>query len=405
MLKYEEALETLLASARERGLKGFQSIPLEDAVGRVVSATILSTEDLPAFANSAMDGFAVAAARTARASETQPVTLPVSAVLAAGDAPSCAAHPGAVEIMTGAPLPPGTDAVIRVEDTRKLDGGASVALHAPAEAGDFVRPRGGDIAQGAPVVEGGTVLEPRHLLALAALGFSRVTVRLRPRVAVISTGKELVPYDQKPGPGQLRNATAPYLAAELRARGAQVLTMASVGDDPGAFRDRLETLLDDDLDLILATGAVSMGLHDYVPASVEQLGAELLFHKTAVRPGKPLLAASFGNGPLFLGLPGNPVSTAMGLRFFVEPLLRFLTGRAPETPLRARLAERVEKPRDLRCFFKGAVTVDEGGARARCLPGQASYQIMPLLAATHWLSLPDGREAVEKDEVVEAYPL
>src|SRR5437868_2689160 len=132
MLRYEEAVEKLLASARERGLKGFQTVPLEDAAGRVASSTILSKEDLPAFDNSAMDGFAVAAARTTPASDKNPVTLPVSAVLAAGDSPSCAAHPGAVEIMTGAPLPPGTDAVVRVEDAQRLDGGATVALRAPA---------------------------------------------------------------------------------------------------------------------------------------------------------------------------------------------------------------------------------------------------------------------------------
>jgi molybdopterin molybdotransferase len=348
-----------------------------------------------------MDGFAVAAARTAKAGDAAPVTLPVSAVIAAGDAPSCAAHPGAVEIMTGAPMPPGTDAVVKVEDVERLNGGSAIALRGPAEAGDFVRPRGGDFAKGDVIVEGGSLIEPRHLMALAALGHARVPVRIRPRVAVVSTGKEVVPYDQKPAAGQLRNATAPYLAAELRARGAQVLTVASVGDEPSQFRGRLESLLDDDLDLIVVTGAVSMGRHDYVPRVVQELGAELLFHKTAVRPGKPLLAASFGNGPLLVGLPGNPVSTAMGLRFFIEPVLRFLVGRAPETPVRARLSERVEKPEGLRCFFKGVV---EGG-KARCLPGQASYQIKPLLQGTHWVVLSEKDAAVEAGVEVEAYPL
>jgi molybdopterin molybdotransferase len=405
MLKYSEALELLLAAARERGLRPHQTVPLELSLGRVASSSLSSREDLPPFDNSAMDGFAVAAARTAGASAQTPVTLPVSAVIAAGDTPSCAAHPGAVEIMTGATIPPGCDAVVRVEDVERLNGGTAVALREPASAGDFVRRRGADFAAGTAILAAGQTLQPRHLLALAALGHARVPVRISPRVAIVSTGKELVAFDKKPGPGQIRNATAPYLKAELETRGAQVLFSLSVGDEPGAFAARLEELLEEDLDLILATGGVSMGRHDYVPSVIAELGAETLFHKAAVRPGKPVLAASFGNGPLFLGLPGNPISTVMAARFFVDPLLRCLMGRAPETPRRARLAERVDKPAGLRCFFKGALEESVDGPRARCLPGQASFQIKPLLDADCWVVLPEEPETLAAGTEVEVFPL
>lgn len=399
MLLYQDALARLLAAAQDRGLRPHQTIPLEDAIGRTASSNILAGEALPPFDNSAMDGFAVASERTAGASADKPARLPVSAVLAAGDVPSCAAHPGAVEIMTGAPLPPGTDAVVRVEDTERAD--ADVLLKEPASAGDFVRRRGADFSPGDVVVEAGEVIAPRHVLALAALGHARVPVRLRPRVAIISTGKELVPYDKKPGPGQIRNATAAFLVADLLGRGAQLVARHEVGDDPAAFRARVEEQVEQETDLVLATGGVSMGRYDFVPEVIAELGAETLFHKTAVRPGKPVLAASLGNGPLFLGLPGNPISTAMAARFFVDPVMRFQLGRPQERPLRRRLAEDVEKPEGLRCFFKGAADDKE----ARCLKGQASFQIKPLVQADCWVVLPEAGEIVKAGAEVEVFPL
>ena len=405
MLRYAEALALLLDAARERGLRPHQTVPLEQAVGRTASSAVRSREDLPPFDNSAMDGFAVAAARTAGASADKPVTLPVSAVVAAGDAPACAALPGAVEIMTGAPIPAGCDAVVKVEEVERASDGTAITLREPASDGDFVRKRGADFSAGTGVLEAGQVVQPRHLLALAALGQARVSVRFSPRVAIVSTGKELVPFSQKPGPGQIRNATLPYLKAELESRGAQVLHQLSVGDEPSAFAARLEELLDEELDLILATGGVSMGRHDYVPSAVSAQGAEILFHKAAVRPGRPVLAASFGNGPLFLGLPGNPISTAMAARFFVEPLLRALMGRPAEVPRRARLAEAVDKPRELRCFFKAALEERADGARVRCLPGQASFQIKPLLDADCWAVLPEDAERLNAGDEVEVHPL
>ena len=352
-----------------------------------------------------MDGFALPSRLTAAATPKTPVRLPVAAMLTAGDAPAEAPSGAAVEIMTGAPVPRGCDAVVRLEDVERLDGGRAIALREPASPGDFVRRRGADFAAGSTILSEGDRIEPKHLLALAALGFARVPVRIRPRVALVATGRELVDVGQKPEPGQIRNSTRPYLEAMLEQRGCQIVSSSLVGDEPAAFRARLESLLDDDLDLIVTTGAVSMGARDYVPAQVEALAGEILFHKTATRPGKPVLAARLGHGPLLLGLPGNPVSTAAALRFFVEPVLRFLLAQPDETPIRARLSERVEKPRGLRCFFKAKLELSPEGVRARCLSGQASFQIMPLLEADAWAVLPEDSDALEAGTIVEAYPL
>lgn len=405
MISYDKALETLLTRARERGQLPFQSVALRDALGRSSSGRIAATEDLPAFDNSAMDGYAVPSALTRAATEGTPVRLPVSAVLAAGDVAAAAAGGSAVEIMTGAPVPAGCDAVVRLEDVERLDGGRAIALRAPAAAGDFLRPRGGDYRSGAVVLESGTLIQPKHVLALAALGVPRVSVRWKPKVGVISTGRELVDAGSRPGPGQIRNATAPYLAAALEEMGAQVLSQNSVGDDPAEFQRRVSILLDQELDLIIATGAVSMGRHDFVPAAVEEMGAEILFHKTATRPGKPGLAAAFGNGPMFFGMPGNPLSTVVALRFFVGPVVRFMLGRPQETPLRARLCAELRKPAGLRCFFKGRLSQEPDGLGVHSLPGQASFQIQPLLEADCWLSLPEDAEVLPAGAVVEVYPL
>ena len=174
-----------------------------------------------------------------------------------------------------------------------------------------------------------------------------------------------------------------------------------VKDEPADFAARLDRALELEPDLILTTGAVSMGRHDFVPKALEEHGGELVFHKAAIRPGKPVLAARVG-GALLLGLPGNPLSTVVGLRFFAEPYLRRLLGRPDEKPRLAPLAAAAGKPEGLRCFFKAALTED---FKVRVLEGQASFQIDPLLSADCWAVLPEAGKRVEAGAAVEVYPL
>lgn len=397
MIKHGQALSLLREAARRRPSLGEELVALDRACGRVVARSVQSREPLPAFDNSSMDGFAVRAADTADA----PTFLPVKGSVFAGDAPVTHLDTGAWEIMTGAPMPAGCDAVVPLEVVNMMDGGHTLEILEPVHAGDYVRAKGKDFPAGATVLDPGVLVEPRHLLACAALGVAEVPVRRRPRVGIIATGRELVEQGQTPSPGQIHNSTGAYLMAALPPLGAEPVMLGSVGDEPDAFKGLVKRALGDGFDLILSTGAVSMGKRDFVALALRELGAKQLYHQVAIRPGKPGLAAVLPEGPLVFGLPGNPLSTVVGLRFFVEPVLRELLGRLEEKPRTLTLAADVPKPEGLRCFFK-AVADDR---RVRALAGQASFQIRPLLSCNSWLVLPEEGDLALEGASVEVYPL
>lgn len=399
MLRYAEALRLLRQAARAQPRLGEEEVPLSEALGRVTSRPLASREAIPPFDNSSMDGYALAAAKAAKV----PARLPVLGTIMAGDAPICAVKSGgAWRIMTGAPIPAGADAVVPVEKTESLDGGKTVEILEAPEEGDYVRGAGKDFKAGAQVCPSGTRLGARHLLALAATGIPRVPVVRRPRVSLISTGKELLGPGEPLSAGKIRDASSTYLQNAVPLLGCDFSFHGIVPDDPKDFERRLERAVLGGADLILTTGAVSMGEADFIPAALKSLGAEVVFHKVAIRPGKPVFLARFPKGPVFFGLPGNPISTVVGLRFFVEPFLRELLGRAPEPGLRSRLVAPVDKPQGLRCFFK-ARRSDDG--RVEILPGQASFQIHSLLSADCWAVLPEAGVRLRKGAEVDFYPL
>jgi len=408
MIPYGQALDILRRAAAERGAAGEETVALHEALGRVCAQRVLSAESLPRFDNSAMDGFAVVAGETSSASGAKPLRLPVLGSLAAGDEPrDCSrGRPGpcAYEIMTGAPIPGGFDAVVKVEDTTVLEGGRAVAVSAPVQPGEHVRCAGEDFKAGVTVLDPGTMLEPAHLLALAALGVSDLSVRRRPKAGLISTGRELVPYSKMPGPGQVRNASGLYIPAALRRLGAEVEDFGTSPDDPADFRRRLERAMGWGADLVVTTGAVSMGRYDFVADAVTSMGAQTLFHKTATRPGKPGLFARFPNGPLLFGLPGNPVSSVVVLRFFAVPVLRRLLGMREEEPVRLRLEAPVAKRDGIRCFLKARASVTPEGGSVRVLPGQGSFELRPLLEANAWAVMPEPGDGVPAGTVVDVFP-
>jgi molybdopterin molybdotransferase len=255
----------------------------------------------------------------------------------------------------------------------------------------------------------GVRLNPQHILACASLGLSKVAVKARPRVVIISTGSELVsPEEQKLEPGMIRNSTGPFLVAAARRMGLEVDFLGIVRDDPALYRQRLEAALQKGADLVLSTGAVSMGQYDFVADVLSQMGARTLFHKAAIRPGKPILVAELGAShgrALFFGVPGNPVSTAVGLRFFADPYLRATLGLARENPIRAVLSREISKPEGLRCFFKGRARLSEKGLEVEALKGQASYVVSALLEANCWVVLPESGDHVAAGDIVEIFPL
>lgn len=329
-----------------------ENVALAAAVGRVLAAPVEAPEPLPAFDNSAMDGYAVRAADVAGATEETPVRLPVGDDIPAG-APIGDLEPGTTRrIMTGAPLPRGADAVVEVEAT---DGGTDeVEIRSSRSAGTFVRRAAGDVAVGATVLEPGAVLGPAQVGLLAALGVGEVSVRRRPRVLVCSTGSELA-EDPDPDAGQIRDSNGALLAAAVEQAGGEAVRQLWVADDVPRFLAALDDSLDG-VDLVLTTGGVSAGAYEVVKDALGSRGVEFL--KVAMQPGMPQGCGQYagpGGAVPIVCLPGNPVSALTSFEVFVRPALRRAYGHPrPERPVvHATLTDDVTKPAGKRQFRRG----------------------------------------------------
>ncbi len=411
MIGYDEALTSILSQSRRLDTR---RCPAAQALGHVLAEPVASPDYLPPFDNSAMDGFALL---TGGATLRPGSEFDVAGAQAAGDAhvrvePQECGNGGAWEIMTGARMPEGMDAVLPVEQVEVLERDGEgrplrIRLSADVGAGQHVRLRGEDVMHHAEVMRAGEQVQPQHVMLLAALGVAEVAVVRRPRVAIITTGRELVDDPlQALSSGQIRNSNGPFLAARVAAAGAEVVCRETVGDEQEAFLTALDRALHAGADMVLSTGAVSMGRHDFVPDALRGIGADIHFHKVRIRPGKPLLFARLHGGQLFFGLPGNPVSSAVGLRFFAEPALRAMLGMAPERPLRVPLAAAYAQRAVLRFHLKGRLAYTAaGGLKASVLPGQESFRILPMLASNAWVVVPETVSDLEAGDLVDVYGL
>jgi len=326
MLTPEVALSSILGELRPLG--GEESVPISEAAGRVLAREVVSDLDLPPFEKSAMDGFAVHAADFAAAAAPDGErTLPILGESRAGEPFRGAVPPGTcVAIYTGAEVPAECDAVVMVERTRAA-GDERVCLRDAPRVGQNICNRGQDLTRGAVVLRPGRRLRPVELSVLAAVGCEPVPVFRRPRVSVLTSGDELVTPDRRPGPGQIREGNTLHLAAMCRAAGAQVLASGIVGDEVAVLREAFAAALADS-DVLITTGGVSMGKYDLVGETLEALGARCVFHKVAIKPGKPLWFGMRGAVPIF-ALPGNPVSCLVNQQVFVRPALDLLSGAEP----------------------------------------------------------------------------
>ncbi|MCC5869163.1 MAG: molybdopterin molybdotransferase MoeA [Gammaproteobacteria bacterium] len=388
-----------------------ERVSVSEALLRVAAEDVVSPAVVPPFANSAMDGFALRAADTREASEAAQVTLPVVGHTAAGPvaAEQAPAQACAWEIMTGAPVPAGFDAIVPVEQVRvdTRDGQRTITLTRAVPRGEFIREAGEDFRPGDPIVAAGRRINAEQLMAICATGVVDVLVRRAPRVAVIATGAELVSNARQAlAPGQIRDSNNPYLQAMLTSLGAQLVHARTLGDDPAAFQAALDEVRALSPDVIITSGAVSAGVHDFIPAALRDAGASVHFHKVQIRPGKPVLFATLDEGTVCFGLPGNPLSVAVGLRFFVVDALRRLQGMDAEHWPLARLESAWRKPAQMRFFGKGQVSVNANGQlRATMLPGQESFRIAPLTRANAWIVLPAGSGEVSAGSLVAVAPL
>jgi molybdopterin molybdotransferase len=317
LIPFEQALAMVLAEAKPLAS---DEVALEEALGRVLAEGVAADADLPPFDRSAMDGYAVGAADVAQA----PVWLPVAGQMRAGQPPGPPLLPGtAIQIMTGAPVPAGADAVQQVEKTRVSEEGRRVEIREAVAPGQNIARRASEVRAGEEVIESGRVIDPSTLAVLAAVGRARVRVGRRPRVAVVVTGDELVAVEQTPPPGQIRNSNGPAVMALARWAGAEARSLGVVRDDAVLIAAAVAEGLKDDV--LVLSGGVSAGVFDLVESALEAHGVTLLFTKVAIKPGAPLV---FGKcrDTLIFGLPGNPVSAQVTFDLFVRPALLRLQG-------------------------------------------------------------------------------
>jgi molybdenum cofactor synthesis domain-containing protein len=382
-----------LAAARKLVLDGCPSlaprpIVLDEALGSVTAESIVAGEAVPAFANSAMDGYAVRAADT----EGAPVRLAVVGTVAAGTAPSTELGPGqAVRIMTGAPIPPGCDAVVMVERTRT--DGAEVVIEQAARPGDHLRHPGEDIAVGQEVFPARTVLGPGHLGVLASLGRGAVVAFPRAQVGVLSTGDELVESGDRLLPGQVRDSNRHTLLALLAQSGCDPVDLGIAPDDEAAITAAVEGALTR-CDAVLASGGVSMGDFDYVKVVLDRLSAGTMqWMQVAIRPAKPFAFGVLQGRPVF-GLPGNPVSSMVSFELFARPGLRLMMGhdQLDRVHVEAVADEDLGRRPDGKLHLARVVATpgDDGRFHVRSSGGQASHQLSAMALANALALIPDG---------------
>lgn len=388
--EYAQTIARLIAPAL--ALRS-ETVDLDAALGRVTVADVLCPVDLPLFRNSQMDGYAVLAADLANV----PVTLPVvGEVSARPSEPPRLVAGTAVRIMTGAVVPDGADAVVPIEDTSAS--GSTVTIARARQVGEFVRERGSDTRAGDRLLPAGSLLASRHLAALAAAGIDEVGVRARIRVAIITTGSELVAPGAIPLPGQIHDSNAVALAAAVRASGGAVTDRSHVGDEPGAF---LAAMTDAaaSADLILTSGGISMGAYEVVREVLEPRGGHI--GHIAMQPGGPQAHAVFEGVPVVC-FPGNPVSTQLSFEVFIAPLLRGAAGLPAAAREERVLAESLVSPLGKLQFRRGRTRED---GRVELVSGPGSHLVAGLAASGLLVLVPEDVVELPAGASVETWTL
>ena len=386
----EKALEVISSFPLEPKV---ESVPLEEALGRVLAEDVVSPIDVPPFDRATVDGYALRAEDTFMASESEPVRLKVIGEVHAGDAPALKPGRGeAVYISTGAPLPEGTDAVIQFEDVERV--GDEILVFKPAYPTMGVMKAGVDIGKGKPLLRKGTMLTFKETALLSAVGMAEVPVFRRPKVAVISTGSEIIPPGEELTPGKIYDINGRAITDAVRELGGEAVFLGIARDD----RESLKALIEKGLeccDIVLLSGGASGGVRDLTSSIIEELG-EVKIHGIAIQPGKPTVIGIVDGKPVF-GLPGYPTSCLTNFTLLVAPLLRKLIGRESEVrKVKKRLAHKVFSVKGRRQFLPVRI---EGDKAAPILKGSGA--VTSFVDADGFIEVPENVEILEAGEEVE----
>ncbi|MBU1742115.1 MAG: molybdopterin molybdotransferase MoeA, partial [Proteobacteria bacterium] len=393
----------VLADVRSFPPLAAETVSLTRSLGRVLADDVIAPEDVPSFDRSTMDGFAVRASETFGAGDSGPALFDVVGEVPMGVEPTLSLGPGqAVRIWTGGMLPPGADAVVMLEYSRAIDE-STVELTRAAAPGEHVIGRGDDVLAGAALLPRGRRLRPQDVGFLAALGLTDVSVRRRPRVAILSSGDEVVPVDHRPGPGQVRDVNSYTLSAQATRCGAEPVMLGLVGDDPEALRQGVARGIEA-ADVVLLSGGSSVGRRDFTLETFLSFpGAELLVHGVSISPGKPTILVRLGRRSLW-GLPGHVTSAMIVFNLFVRPLLLGLSGesRGPDDlrpPVRARLSRNLPSVHGREDYVRVRLERTGDGFLARPILG-ASGLLSTMVKADGVIRVPLHDEGLMEGEEV-----
>ena len=393
MITVDQALSIVLDHVEPLGV---ETVALEHAHQRILAEDIRADIDLPPFDRARMDGYALRASDVVAA----PARLRVIGEIAAGAEFDKTLNAGeAIKIFTGAPVPDGADAVQKVEVTSA--NGNTVEILEPVTTGQFITPRASEIAAGELVAKAGVEIGPAEMAALASFGYASVKVARRPRVAVLSTGSELVDVSSKPSAAQIRNSNTYTLASYAERAGAVVDMLPTVEDTPAATREALIRAADN-RNIVITSGGVSMGDYDLVKAALKDIGAEIYFDKVIIRPGKPIVFARRGE-TFFFCLPGNPVSTSVTFNVFARPAIRKMQGET--SPLlrtvKAQLSRALKDSSSRRSYLPGRLFIDEGRAIVEPLKWGGSSDLVAFMHANGLIIVGEAVHEMAAAELVD----
>ena len=397
-------LEALSIIQNEISAIGTQQLDTKSANG-VVAEDIFSNNPVPSFSNSAMDGFCLQSELTKNATSDNPVELQINGTIFAGDqALADAKSSGSYEIMTGSMMPDCMDSVLTVEKGEVIEknGCKILVLSEPVINGANVRKAGEDYQEGELILSKGTLINDHHKIGLIMNNHRMVKVYKKPSIGILTTGNEL----GIDSPSSVPNSNGPFLESAVNTLDLKCIENLHSGDELSVIKEKIQKLRDKNANLILTSGGVSAGKADFIPAALVEMGAEILFHKLWIRPGKPILMAKFPDGAIVFGLPGNPVSVAVGFRFLAAQAIRILQGRTLEKPIASKNSINYKKSEKFCLFAKAIARVDEDGQiHTEVMSGQESFKVKPFRDANCWAMIPEGIETIKKGEAISIYPL